>query len=382
MHKIAFVFGTRPEAIKCAPVIQRMKEDSRFTPIVVSTGQHREMLDTTLAEFEIAPDIDLGVMQPRQTLSQVTHRIIEALSARIDSLDADAVVVHGDTASTLAGALTAFQHRIPVIHIEAGLRSGNIVSPFPEEANRRLVGQITDLHLAPTIGSSANLIREGVCESRVKVTGNTVVDALQWAARNAPEFGAAALSDLMTDGRRIIVASAHRRESWGDPMREIASALAEIARDPDVRIILPLHRNLAVREVMVPALSGIENVTLVDPLPYRSFCRLMDRADVIISDSSGAEEEGPSLGKPTLVLRDITERPEAVEAGTAKLVGRDATRIVAEVRALLGDDATYREMAKPVDAYGDGNASGRVIAAISEFLSTSSFAEGDMRLAS
>ncbi|MDG5973536.1 UDP-N-acetylglucosamine 2-epimerase (non-hydrolyzing) [Sphingomonas paucimobilis] len=247
MRRIAFIFGTRPEAIKCAPVINRLKSDGRFQPIVVSTGQHREMLDTTLDEFGITPDIDLNVMQPRQTLSQVTHRIIEALSARIDDLSADAVVVHGDTASTLAGALAAFQHGIPVIHLEAGLRSGNIRSPFPEEANRRLVAQITDLHLAPTIRSSANLIREGACECRVKITGNTVVDALHWAAANAPVFEDPALADLMTDQRRVVVASAHRRETWGTPMRAIAAALVEIAANDRVRIVVPLHKNLVDR---------------------------------------------------------------------------------------------------------------------------------------
>lgn len=365
MRRIAFIFGTRPEAIKCAPVINRLKSDGRFQPIVVSTGQHREMLDTTLDEFGITPDIDLNVMQPRQTLSQVTHRIIEALSARIDDLSADAVVVHGDTASTLAGALAAFQHGIPVIHLEAGLRSGNIRSPFPEEANRRLVAQITDLHLAPTIRSSANLIREGACECRVKITGNTVVDALHWAAANAPVFEDPALADLMTDQRRVVVASAHRRETWGTPMRAIAAALVEIAANDRVRIVVPLHKNLAVRDVMVPALTGIPNITLVDPLPYRSFCRLMLRADIIISDSSGAEEEGPSLGKPTLVLRDVTERPEAVEAGTAKLVGRDTARIVGEVTNLLENPEEYERMAQRVSAYGDGNATGRVVEAIS-----------------
>ena len=321
-------------------------------------------------------------MQPRQTLSQVTHRIIEALSARIDDLSADAVVVHGDTASTLAGALAAFQHGIPVIHLEAGLRSGNIRSPFPEEANRRLVAQITDLHLAPTIRSSANLIREGACECRVKITGNTVVDALHWAAANAPVFEDPALADLMTDQRRVVVASAHRRETWGTPMRAIAAALVEIAANDRVRIVVPLHKNLAVRDVMVPALTGIPNITLVDPLPYRSFCRLMLRADIIISDSSGAEEEGPSLGKPTLVLRDVTERPEAVEAGTAKLVGRDTARIVGEVTNLLENPEEYERMAQRVSAYGDGNATGRVVEAISEFLNIKERENTRVRLAS
>lgn len=367
LRKVAFIFGTRPEAIKCAPVINAMKSDRRFEPLVVSTGQHREMLDITLMEFGIRPDIELNIMQPRQTLSQVTHRILEMLSGQIDQWGMDAVIVHGDTASTLAAALAAFQHRIPIIHLEAGLRSGNIASPYPEEANRRLVAQIADLHLAPTIRSSENLVREGVREDRVAVTGNTVVDALRWAAENATAFAEPALADLNNDTRRIVVASAHRRESWGAPMHEIARALVRLSFQENVRVIVPLHKNLAVREVMLPYLSDQANITVVDPLPYRNFCSLMLRSHIIISDSSGAEEEGPSLGKPTLILRDITERPEAVEAGTARLVGRSTARIVSEATRLLCDPDEYLRMAKPVDAYGDGKATTRVIDAIARY---------------
>lgn len=380
MPKVAFIFGTRPEAIKCAPVINAMKLDRRFEPLVVSTGQHREMLDITLTEFGIRPDIELNVMQPRQTLSQVTHRILEMLSMQMEQWGMDAVIVHGDTASTLAGALAAFQHRIPIIHLEAGLRSGNIASPFPEEANRRLVAQITDLHLAPTIRSSENLIREGAREDRITVTGNTVVDALHWAAENAPAFAEPALADLKNDTRRIVVASAHRRESWGAPMHEIARALVQLSSQENVRVIIPLHKNLAVREVMLPYLSNQANITVVDPLPYRNFCSLMLRSDIIISDSSGAEEEGPSLGKPTLVLRDITERPEAVEAGTARLVGRSTARIVSEATRLLRDPDEYSRMAQPVDAYGDGKATTRVIDAIARYFAAQTAREA--RLAS
>lgn len=344
-----------------------MRLDRRFETIVVSTGQHREMLDVALAEFGIRPDIELNVMQPRQTLSQVTYRILERLSGQIELWGVDAVVVHGDTASTLAGALSAFQHCIPIIHIEAGLRSGNIASPYPEEANRRLVAQITDLHLAPTIRSGENLLREGAHEDHVTVTGNTVVDALHWAAENAPAFAEPALGDLKNETRRIVVASAHRRESWGAPMHEIARAFVQLSCQENVRVIVPLHQNPAVREVMLPYLSNQANITVVDPLPYRSFCSLMLRADIIISDSSGAEEEGPALGKPTLVLRDITERPEAVEAGTARLVGRSTARIVSEATRLLRDPDEYLRMARPVDAYGDGKATTRVIDAIARY---------------
>jgi UDP-N-acetylglucosamine 2-epimerase (non-hydrolysing) len=366
MRKIVFIIGTRPEAIKCAPVIRALRADPRFEPVVLSTGQHRQMLDETLAAFGIRPDIDLGIMTDRQSLSDVTHRALRGLRAHLPGLAADMVAVHGDTATTLAGALSGFHHQIPVVHIEAGLRSGNLRSPFPEEANRRLVAQIAELHLAPTPGNSANLIREGIDDRRIVVTGNTVIDALRWAGAQPGGYGSAELADLDQDPRRVIVASAHRRETWG-MLPEIGAALCEVATRADVRIVVPLHRNPVVREAMLPLLHGQSAITVVDPLPYLEFCRLMRRADIILSDSSGAEEEGPGLGQPTLVLREITERPEAVFAGGARLVGRDRARIVHEMTTLLDDSRRYDEMAAAVNPYGDGRATERVVGALAHF---------------
>jgi len=367
MKNIGIIFGTRPEAVKFAPLIHALNDDERFGTRLISTGQHREMLDSTLAEFRITPDIDLAIMREGQSLSEVTHRILEGLCAgrHLDGLDA--VMVHGDTATTLAGALAGLHSQVPIIHVEAGLRSGSNDSPFPEEANRKLVGQIAALHLAPTPGNHANLIREGIKESAITVTGNTIVDALAWGMQNLHSYGSPVLADLDTDPRRVILATTHRRESHGQPMHEIAGALADIARRDDVRIVVPLHLNPKVRSVMLPALSGIANVDLVDPLPYLSFCRLLRRADVIVSDSSGAEEEGPALGKPTLVLRDVTERSESLLTGSSRLVSRHRGQIVSEVERLLDDPDAYAEMAHAINPYGDGRATERSIAAIANY---------------
>ncbi len=364
---VGMVVGTRPEAVKCAPLIWALREDPRFELTVISTGQHRQMLDDTFAEFKIVPDVELSVMREKQTLADVTHRMLAALSRSGCLRSLDAVLVHGDTASTLAGALAGLHHEVPVIHIEAGLRSGNIHSPYPEEANRKLVGQIAALHLAPTPGNAANLIREGVGVRDIVVTGNTVVDALRWGIGQVSGYGADQLRDLDQDGRRVVVASAHRRESWGAPMREIALALADIAGRNDVRVVVPVHYNPAVRDVMLPTLSHIPNVTLTDPLPYLQFCSLLNRADVIVSDSSGAEEEGPALGKPTLVLRELTERHESVCTGAARLVSRSRGRIVTEVNRLLDDPVLWAEMAGAMNPYGDGRATERSVAAIAHF---------------
>lgn len=366
MRTVAIIVGTRPEAIKCAPVIKALHEDSRFNPVVVSTGQHRQMLDETLAAFDLSPDVDLGIMSVRQTLSQITYRAIAGLEGVLPTLGCDAAMVHGDTATTLAGAIAAFHQQIPVVHIEAGLRSGNPYSPFPEEANRRLVAQIAHLHLAPTPGNSANLIREGVRPDRIVVTGNTVIDALHWASEQAADYGHPALADLDDDPRRVVLASAHRRESWS-MLPQIGAALRLIAQEADVRVVVPLHRNPVVRETLLPHLSGLDNLTIVDPLPYLSFCKLMRRADIIVSDSSGAEEEGPALGKPTLVLRDITERPEAVEVGTARLIGRTTEGVTDSVLGLLHDPVHYERMATAANPYGDGHAAERTVHALAHF---------------
>jgi len=366
MRTIAVILGTRPEAIKLAPVIRALREDPRFEPVVISTGQHRQMLDEALAAFDLVPDLDLEIMAPRQTLAEVTYRSLRGLERRLAGLAADAVMVHGDTATTVAGALAGFHNRLPVIHVEAGLRSGNLHSPFPEEANRRLVAQITALHLAPTPGNAGNLIREGIAPDRIVVTGNTVIDALRWAGGQARDYGDPALADLDEDPCRLVLGSAHRRESWGH-LTEIATAFREMADRPTVRVVIPLHRNPAVREAVLPVVAGHPRITVVDPLPYLPFCRLMMRADLIVSDSSGAEEEGPALGKPTLVLREVTERPEAVISGTARLVGRTTCGIVAEAARLLDDPVEYERMASKASPYGDGRATARTIGAIAHY---------------
>lgn len=367
MKTVGVIFGTRPEAVKFAPIIHALNEDGRFHPVLISTGQHREMLDSTLAEFEIEPHIKLGIMRDGQSLSEVTHRILEGLGSGEHLHGLDALLVHGDTATTLAGALAGFHHQLPIIHVEAGLRSGSNSSPFPEEANRKLIGQIAALHLAPTPGNQANLIREGIKESAIIVTGNTIVDALAWGMQHLGSYGDPRLEDLDEDPRRVILATTHRRESLGQPMQEIAEALADIATRDDVRIVVPLHLNPKVRAVMIPVLSGIDNVNLVDPLPYLSFCRLLRRSDIILSDSSGAEEEGPALGKPTLVLREITERSESILTGSSRLVSRNRGQIVAEVQRLLNDADAYAEMSNAINPYGDGRATERTVAAIANF---------------
>jgi UDP-N-acetylglucosamine 2-epimerase (non-hydrolysing) len=366
MRSVAIVLGTRPEAIKLALPIRALREDPRFHPVVISTGQHRQMLDDTLRAFGLKPDIDLAIMVPKQTLPQTTYRSLHRLEEQLKELHSEALIVHGDTATTLAGALAGFHHQIPVVHVEAGLRSGSLHSPFPEEGNRRLVAQVSALHLAPTPGNRTNLLQEGIAEESIVVTGNTVIDALQWAGGREDGFGDPALEDLHTDPRRIVVASAHRRDAW-PRLPQIAQAFADIADEPGVRVVVPLHRNPAVREAMLPRIGGHPNITVVDPLPYLNFCHLTRRADILLSDSSGAQEEGPALGKPTLVISDVTERSEAVVAGTARLVGTRRAGIVQETLRLLRDDDAYRRMATAANPYGDGRATRRIVDALAHF---------------
>lgn len=369
MKTIGIILGTRPEAVKFAPLIHALREDPRFKLRVISTGQHRELLDQTLGEFGITPDINFSIMKPGQSLTDVTYRALAGFSETSALSGLDVALVHGDTASTLAGALAAFQAEIPIVHVEAGLRSGTLASPFPEEGNRKLVAQLAALHLAPTQGNFANLIREGVPEKNIVITGNTVVDALRWGLDHVDGYGTPILDDLDDDPRRVIVASAHHRASHGAPMHEIAAALSDIATRHDVRIVIPVHPNPAVRNIIIPALKDKDNVNLVEPLPYLAFCKLLERSDIIVSDSSGAEEEGPALGIPTLVLRDVTERHEALDTGAARLVGRSRPQIVAETERLLNDKEAYSTMVNAMYPYGDGNATVRSIEAIADFLS-------------
>jgi UDP-N-acetylglucosamine 2-epimerase (non-hydrolysing) len=357
------IFGTRPEAVKMAPIVAGLVDDPRFEAITLLTAQHREMLDQVVELFGLRADVDLDLCRTGQTLTDLTARIVTQVGAVIEARRPDVVMVQGDTTSTFVGALAAFYHRVPVVHVEAGLRTGDLSSPFPEEGNRRLVSGIADLHLPPTATSAANLQREGIAEDRIVVTGNTVIDALRMTLdRSGPV--PAAIADLRPDQRMVLV-TAHRRESWGAPMREAAAAIAELARtESDLVVLFPIHRNPVVRDSVMPELDGVENVRIVEPLAYGEFCRVMARADLILTDSGGVQEEAPSLGKPVLVLRDTTERPEAVEAGTVLLVGTDRPRILREARRLLHDPLEYAAMASAVNPYGDGRAVGRTLDAL------------------
>ena len=362
------VFGTRPEAIKVAPVIAELGRSAAFEPIVTVTAQHREMLDQVLDTFGIRPDHDLAILAPGQTLTDVTVRALAGLSPVIEATRPDAVVVQGDTTTTFVGALAAFYHRVPVVHLEAGLRTGDPYSPYPEEINRRITTQLTSLHLPPTAVARANLIAEGVAADRIVVTGNTVIDALLWAVAQEVPYGDPALDGLDDDPRRVLLVTAHRRESWGPAMESIGRAIAEVARDePDLLVVFPIHRNPLVRDAIVPFVAGLSNVVVIEPLAYGPFARLIARSHIVLTDSGGIQEEGPSLGKPVLVMRDTTERPEAVTAGTARLVGTDQATIVSAVRALLHDQASFDAMAHAVNPYGDGRAAWRAVSAIRHF---------------
>lgn len=360
--RIMTVYGTRPEAIKVAPVIKALEESPDFESVTVVTGQHREMLDQVNELFGIVPDHDLDIMSHGQTLAQIFARVIEGLDPILEKERPTAVIVQGDTSTSTAAALAAFYRQIPVVHLEAGLRSGNIQSPFPEEANRKVTTQIAALHLAPTETSRANLLAEGVDDSTIVVTGNTVIDALLTTVGKEIPLTDPRLEELAASGRRILLVTTHRRENWGGAMEGVGRALARIARAfPDVEIVLPAHRNPVVREAVLPQLAGIENVTVTEPLPYGEFARLMALSTLILSDSGGVQEEAPSLGKPVLVMRENTERPEAVEAGTVKLVGTDEDRLAAEVGHLLTEPSAYEAVANVANPYGDGNAAQLVL---------------------
>ena len=363
--KVMLVYGTRPEAIKLAPLVAAMRDDERFNPIVVVTGQHREMLDQVHDFFGIVPDEDLDIHAPGQTLTQITNRSLQGVGRAIEAYRPDAVVVQGDTTSAFAAALAAFYHEIPVLHVEAGLRTGNISSPFPEEANRRLISQVTALHLCPTTTSRDNLLRESTDPRTVRVTGNTVIDALLVAVdRRVPPPDENLMAALEDVSRRVVLVTAHRRESWGEPMRAIGRAVARLAEQhPEVLFVLPIHRNPRVREALLPQIGGRSNIVWCDPLEYGAFCALIDRCDVVLTDSGGVQEEAPALSKPVLVMRDNTERPEAVAFGVAELVGTDEDRIVERVSTLLTDEAAYTAMAQAANPYGDGHACKRILAA-------------------
>lgn len=367
MKNIMPVYGTRPEAIKMAPIVRALEKSASFDVTVTVTGQHREMLDQVNELFGIVPDHDLNVIQPRQTLNGLLTRTVNGLDELFASEQPDAVLVQGDTTTTTAGALAAFYKGIPVIHAEAGLRSFNLFSPFPEEANRKMTSQITSLHLAPTSRSKANLVRESVKENDIAVTGNTVIDALLEVSKKAVPFSEPALTDAAESGRDLLLVTTHRRENQGAAMEGVGRALARLAgRYPEKVIVLPAHRNPVVREAILPALKGHDNVVVTEPLAYGEFSHLMALASVVLTDSGGVQEEAPSLGKPVLVMRDNTERPEALDAGTVRLIGTDEERVVQAVSQLFDDEHAYQAMANAVNPYGDGQAAERTVAAIEE----------------
>ncbi|RNM08541.1 non-hydrolyzing UDP-N-acetylglucosamine 2-epimerase [Dickeya undicola] len=370
--KVLTVFGTRPEAIKMAPVIRAMAQDAFFESKVCVTAQHRDMLDQVLRLFEIVPDYDLNVMQPDQGLVEISARILSGLGPVLSQFRPDLMLVHGDTTTTLMTSLAAFYHRIPVAHIEAGLRTGNLSSPWPEEANRLLTGRLATYHFAPTAKARQNLRREQVPASRIWVTGNSVIDALFWVrdliARDAELHHQLQEKYAFLDQeRKMVLVTSHRRESFGDGMERICHALAALARHhPDIQIVYPVHRNPNVLEPVQRILSGIGNVFLITPQDYLPFVYLMNRAWLILTDSGGIQEEAPSLGKPVLVMRETTERPEALAAGTVRLVGTDTATIIREVSQLLADDAAYQMMSYAHNPYGDGLASQRILSVLKQ----------------
>ncbi|WDA41843.1 non-hydrolyzing UDP-N-acetylglucosamine 2-epimerase [Erythrobacter sp. BLCC-B19] len=366
LPRIVVTFGTRPEAIKMFPVVAALRETGRFDVKVVVTAQHRDLLDSVLALAGLVPDVDLDLMQPDQSLDALSTRLLSRFGAVLDELSPDRVLVHGDTLTTMMASLACYFRRIPVGHVEAGLRSGDIYSPWPEEVNRKVTGVIADLNFAPTETAAAALRAENVAESAIHVTGNTVIDALLFAkdkiAANPALAPAIAPLRARFAGRRIIAVTAHRRENFGAGMAEIAKGLQILASRDDVAIIYPLHPNPNVGGVMRPALAGFDNIALIEPLDYLDFVAMMEACDLILTDSGGIQEEAPSLGKPVLVMRDTTERPEGVAAGTARLVGADGSVIARETAHLLDNAGAYEAMARAHNPYGDGTASRRIAA--------------------
>ncbi|MEP6388353.1 MAG: UDP-N-acetylglucosamine 2-epimerase (non-hydrolyzing) [Halioglobus sp.] len=371
MKKILTIFGTRPEAIKMAPVVKMLVDQVGIDSRLAVTGQHREMLDQVLQLFELAPDYDLNIMKPGQGLTEITAGVMSGLKPILEDFAPDLVLVHGDTTTTLSASLAAYYQQIPVGHVEAGLRTGDIYSPWPEEINRKVAGAIARLHFAPTEKAAANLIAEGVPPSWIATTGNTVIDALlEVVDRLEADPSLSAQFDKtfgINPEKRMILVTGHRRESFGDGFQRICNALAEIEQRTDVQIIYPVHLNPNVKGPVEASLGALQRVRLIAPQDYLPFVHLMRRAEIILTDSGGVQEEAPSLGKPVLVMRDTTERPEAVDAQTVKLVGTDTDLIVREVFSLLDNANAYRRMAHAHNPYGDGLASNRIGKTILEF---------------
>ena len=364
--KVMTVFGTRPEAIKMAPVVLELaKHPDKIVPVVTVTAQHRDMLDQVLNLFQIKPDHDLDIMAAGQTLFDITSRAMMGLDKVLQEEKPDIVLVHGDTTTTFAGALASYYHQVSVGHVEAGLRTHNKYSPFPEEMNRKLTGSIADLHFAPTDTSEQNLLAESVDSGKIFVTGNTVIDALHKTVNDDFQFEDEVLQGIDFKNKRIVLLTTHRRENLGEPMRHVYRAMRRLVDEfEDVEIVFPVHKNPKVREVVQEELGGLSKVHLIDPLDYEPFANLMHRSYLILTDSGGVQEEAPALGKPVLVLRDTTERPEAVAAGTVKLIGTDEKVVYDEAKLLLTDRDEYSRMSEACNPYGDGKASQRIIQAI------------------
>ncbi|ASK65535.1 UDP-N-acetylglucosamine 2-epimerase (non-hydrolyzing) [Brachybacterium avium] len=365
------IYGTRPEAIKVAPIIKAIEKSHDLVNTIVVTGQHREMLDQVNMMFGIVPDHDLNIMSAGQSLNGIVAKVISGVDAALEQEKPDAVLVQGDTSTVMGAAVAAFNRQIPVIHLEAGLRSGDINSPFPEEANRKLTSQIAALHLAPTSTSKANLTREDISENDIVVTGNSVIDTLLFATSHLEvpfdDPRLQALQQAKADGGvdKILLVTAHRRENLGSAMEDIGNAVADLARKyPALTIVFPIHKNPKVRSAIAPAVENLGNVLLIEPLAYAQFTRALSLADIVLTDSGGVQEEAPSLGKPVLVMRENTERPEAVVAGTVKLIGTRRQRLIDEVSLLLDSREAYGAMANAVNPYGDGDAARRTIEAI------------------
>jgi UDP-N-acetylglucosamine 2-epimerase (non-hydrolysing) len=360
-HTIFVTFGTRPEAIKMAPVVLELARRPYFNVVTCLTGQHREMLDQVIDAFSLPVDYDLKIMRERQTLGHITSAVLTGIDPLLEKTKPDVVVVHGDTTTTFAAALAAFYRMIPVAHVEAGLRTDNIYSPFPEEANRRLADRLCEIFYAPTTTARASLLREGTPAERILVTGNTVIDALLITASTPPPKWQSDIEEALARPGCKVLVTAHRRESWGLPMERVALAIEKVCHElPETTFIFPIHLNPVVRKIFRKALSKVPQVVFTEPLPYQPFVHLMKAVDVVITDSGGIQEEAPTLGKPVLVMRDTTERPEGIDAGTARLVGTDDGVIARELLKLLTDAAEYQKMANAINPYGDGKAALRI----------------------
>jgi UDP-N-acetylglucosamine 2-epimerase (non-hydrolysing) len=380
LQKLLLIFGTRPEAIKMAPVVKILENSQQFKIITAITAQHRQMLDQVLELFNIYPQYDLNIMQSGQTLTDITTRVLQGLKEIMADEKPDLVLVHGDTSTTFAGSLAAFYQQIPVGHVEAGLRTYNKYSPYPEEMNRKLTGCLTDMHFAPTQTAKEALLNEGVNPASIVVTGNTVIDALFRMVKKDYHFDNPLLNAIDYQNKKVVLLTSHRRENLGEPMRHIFGAIKEIvSANRDTEVVFPVHLNPKARELAQEILGGLDRVHLIDPLDYEPFTNLMGKCYLVLTDSGGIQEEAPALGKPVLVLRETTERPEAIQAGTVKLVGTNQKEIVREANLLLSDPSEYAKLANAVNPYGDGKAAARILQAILQYFSLSNEAVDEFR---